>query len=290
MNTMTKIRDNQVYWTVWIRWPGTSDPQEYKALVDTAAQCTLTPSSHEGAEPTCISGATGGSQQLTVLLEAKVSLTGNEWQKPRIVTGPEAPCIPGTDCLQRGYFRDPKGYRWALGIAALETEETEQLSTLPSLSEDPSAEVVSEKGKTIVQILLKAGFAINLSKVKGPAQEIQFLGKKRQDWCRQIPVDVINKIAAMSPPTRKKETQAFLGVVGFWRMRVSNYSLIVSPLYQVTWKQNDFKQGPEQRQAFEQIKQEIVHAVALGPVRAGADVKNVLYTVAGENGPSWSPW
>ncbi|GAB0177742.1 hypothetical protein GRJ2_000239500 [Grus japonensis] len=96
------------------------------------------PSSYEGAEPTCISGATGGSQQLTVLLEAKVSLTGNEWQKPRIVTGPEAPRIPGTDCLQRGYFRDPKGYRWALGIAALETEETEQLSTLPSLSEDPS--------------------------------------------------------------------------------------------------------------------------------------------------------
>ncbi|GAB0177705.1 hypothetical protein GRJ2_000235800 [Grus japonensis] len=103
MNTMTKIRDNQVYWTVWIRWPGTSDPQEYKALVGTAAQCTLTPSSHEGAEPTCISGVTGGSQQLTVLLEAKVSLTGNEWQKPRIVTGPEAPCIPTTMVHRRQY-------------------------------------------------------------------------------------------------------------------------------------------------------------------------------------------
>ncbi|GAB0206883.1 hypothetical protein GRJ2_003153900 [Grus japonensis] len=79
----------------------------------------------------------GGSQQLT-LLEAEVSLTGNEWQKHPIVTGPEAPCILGIDYLWRGYFKDPKGYRWAFGIAALEAEEIEPLSSLPGLSEDPS--------------------------------------------------------------------------------------------------------------------------------------------------------
>ncbi|GAB0197946.1 hypothetical protein GRJ2_002260000 [Grus japonensis] len=136
-SSQVEERDNRVYWTVWIRWPGTSDPQEYKALVDTDAQCTLMPSSHEGAEPISISGVTGGSQQLT-LLEAEVSLTGNEWEKPPIVTGPEALCILGIDCLQKGYFKDPKGYQWAFGIAALEAEEIEPLSTLPSLSEDPS--------------------------------------------------------------------------------------------------------------------------------------------------------
>ncbi|GAB0197689.1 hypothetical protein GRJ2_002234300 [Grus japonensis] len=418
--------------------------------VDTGAQCTLLPSNYEGVEPISISGVTGGSQQLT-LLEAEVSLTGNEWQKHPIVTGPEAPCILGIDYLRKGYFKDPKGYRWAFGIAALEAEEMEPLSSLPGLSEEPSvvgllrveeqqvpiatttvhrrqyrtnrdslvpihelihqlegqgvisrtrspfnspiwpvrksngewrltvdyrglnevtppmsaavpdmlelqyeleskaakwyatidianaffsiplaaecrpqfaftwrgvqytwnrlpqgwkhspticrgliqtalekgeapehlqyiddiivwgnsAEEVSEKGKKIIQILLQAGFAIKRSKVKGPAQEIQFLGIRWHDGRRQIPMDIINKIAAMSPPTNKKETQAFLGVVGFWRMHIPNYSLIVSPLYHVTRKKNDFKWGPEQRQAFEQIKQEIVHAVALGPVRAG---------------------
>ncbi|KFW69371.1 hypothetical protein AS28_06206, partial [Pygoscelis adeliae] len=153
-----------------------------------------------------------------------------------------------------------------------------------------TAEEVFEKGKKIVQILLKVSFAIKQSKGKGPAQQIQFLGIKWQDGCRQIPMDVINKITAMSPPPSKKETRAFLGVVGFWRMHIPNHSLIVSPLYQMTRKKNDFKWGPEQRQAFEQMKQEIVHAVALGPVRAGQDVKNVLYTAAGENGPTWSLW
>ncbi|KAK4827627.1 LOW QUALITY PROTEIN: hypothetical protein QYF61_019837 [Mycteria americana] len=318
--------DNWVYQTVWIRWPGTSDPQEYKALVDTDAQCTLMPSRYKGAKPLCISGVTAG-----------VSLTVNEWQKHPIVPGPEAPCILGIDYLRRGYFKDPKGYWWAFDIAALEMEEIKQLSTLPSLSEDPSvvgllrveeqrvliatttsqgaimrksngewrltvdcrslnevtpplsaavldmlelqyeleskaakpqfavtwrgvqytwnrlpqgqkhspaichgliqtaleqgeapehlqyiddiivwgntAEEVFEKAKKIVQILLKAGFAVKQSKVKGPAQEIQFLGIKWQGGRRQIPIDVTNKITAMPPPTSRKETQAFL-VVG----------------------------------------------------------------------------
>ena len=108
-----------------------------------------------------------------------------------------------------------------------------------------TAENVFEKGEQIIQILLQAGFAIKRSKVKGPAQEIQFLGIKWQDGRRHIPADVIDKITAMSPPINKKETQSFLGVVGFWRMHVPNYSLIVSPLYQVTRKKNDFTWGPE---------------------------------------------
>ncbi|RMC16895.1 hypothetical protein DUI87_06149 [Hirundo rustica rustica] len=149
---------------------------------------------------------------------------------------------------------------------------------------------VFEKGEKIIEILLKAGFAIKQSKVKGPAREIQVLGVKWQDGRRQIPTEVINKITAMSPPTSKKETQAFLGAIGFWRMHIPEYSLIVSPPYLVTHKKNDFHWGPEQQQAFAQIKQEIAHAVALGPVRTGPDVKNVLYSAAGNNGLSWSLW
>ena len=98
-----------MYWTVWIRWPGTSEPHKYKALVDTSAQCTLMPSSHQGTKSIYIHGVTGGSQELT-MLEAEISLTGKEWQKRPIVTGPGAPCILGIDYLRKGYFKDPKGY------------------------------------------------------------------------------------------------------------------------------------------------------------------------------------
>ncbi|RMC11952.1 hypothetical protein DUI87_11082 [Hirundo rustica rustica] len=131
-------RENRVYWTVWIQWPGTSEPQKYEALVDTSSQCTLIPSEYVGTEPISIAGVTGGSQELT-LLEAEVSQTGKEWEKHPIVTGPEAPCILGTDFLRNGYYKDPKGLRWAFGIAAIEAEGIKNLNTLPGLSENPSA-------------------------------------------------------------------------------------------------------------------------------------------------------
>ncbi|RMC20554.1 hypothetical protein DUI87_01405 [Hirundo rustica rustica] len=466
-----EARENRVYWMVWIRWPGTSEPQKYEALVDTGSQCTLIPSEYVGTEPISIPEVMGGSQELT-LLEAEVSLTGKEWQKHPIVTGSRAPCILGIDFLRNSYYKDTKGLRWAFRITAVEAEGIKKLNSLPGLSENPSAvgllEVeeqrvpvatstvhrqqyrtnrdavipihkmiqelesqgvvskthspfnspiwpvrkfdrewrltvdyralnqvtpplsaavpdmlelqyeleskaakwyatidianaffsiplaaecrpqfaftwrgvqytwnrlpqgwkhsptichgltqaalekgeapehlqyiddiivwentameVFEKGEKIIQILLKAGFAIKQSKVKGPAREIQFLGVKWQDGQRQIPTEVINKITAMSPPTSKKETQAFLGAIGFWRMHIPEYSQIVSPLYLVTRKKNNFHWGPEQQQAFAQIKQEIAHAVALSPVRMGPDVKNVLYSAAGKNGLSWSLW
>lgn len=83
-----------------------------------------------------------------------------------------------------------------------------------------TATEVFKKGKKIVQIIPKAVFTIKHSKVKGPTWDIEFLGIKWQDGCCQMPVDMINKTAAMSPPTSKKQTQAFLGVVGFWRMHI----------------------------------------------------------------------
>jgi len=62
-------------------------------------------------------------------------------------------------------------------------------------------------------------------------------------------------------------------------MHILDYSLIVNSFYQVIQK-NNFTRSPEQQQAVEQIKEEIVHAVALGPVHTGQDAKNMLYTAA----------
>ncbi|RMB91858.1 hypothetical protein DUI87_31786 [Hirundo rustica rustica] len=132
-----EARENQVYWMVWIRWPGTSEPQKYEALVDTGSQCTLIPLEYVGTEPISITRVMGGSQELT-LLEAKVSLTGKEWQKHPIVTGAGAPHILGIDFLRNGYYKDSKGLRWAFGITAVEAEGIKKLNSLPGLLENPS--------------------------------------------------------------------------------------------------------------------------------------------------------
>lgn len=143
------------------------------------------------------------------------------------------------------------------------------------------AEEVFEKGKRIVQNVLKAGFAIKKSKVKGPARDIQLLGVKWQDGRRHVPMDVVNKIATVSSPAEKTETQAFVGRLGFWRMHSAHYSQLVRPLYRASQKKNRFEWGFEQRRGFEQIKEEIACAVALGPVRTGPALQNILYTAPG---------
>lgn len=63
------------------------------------------------------------SQELPVL-EAEVRINGNKWEKYPTVTGPDALCILGMDYLKKGCFKDPKRYRWASAIAAVETEGT----------------------------------------------------------------------------------------------------------------------------------------------------------------------
>lgn len=128
---------------------------------------------------------------------------------------------------------------------------------------------IFEKGEKITQIILEASFATKQSKVKGPARETQISGIKWQHWHYQIAMDVVNKTAATFLPMSRKEAEAFLGSVGFWKMHIPEHSQIISSLYYMTQKKNDFKCNHEQQKAFEQMKQKIACALALG--KSGQD-------------------
>lgn len=118
--------------------------------------------------------------------------------------------------LPQGWKHSPTICHGLIQAALEEGEAPEHLQYIDDIIVWGNTAIeVFKKGEKIIHILLKAGFAIKKSKVKGPAREIQFLGVKWQDGRCQIPMDVINKITAMSPPTDKKETQAFLGAIGF---------------------------------------------------------------------------
>ncbi|RMC16677.1 hypothetical protein DUI87_06616 [Hirundo rustica rustica] len=94
--------------------------------------------------------------------------------------------------VQYTWNRLPQGWKHSLIIyrgliqAALENSEApERVQYIDDIIVwGNTAGEVLEKREKIIQILLKAGFAIKRSKVKGPAQEIQFLGVKWQDGRR----------------------------------------------------------------------------------------------------------
>ncbi|RMC13036.1 hypothetical protein DUI87_10566 [Hirundo rustica rustica] len=236
-------------------WPVRKPDGEWRLTVDYRALNEVTPP---------LSAAVPDMLELQYELESKAA----KWYATIDIANAffsiplAAECRPQFAFTWRGvqytWNRLPQGWKHSPTICHGLMEKGEALEHLQYIDDiivwGNTAAEVFEKGKEIIQILLEAGFAIKKSKVKGPACEIQFLGVKWQDGRRQIPTE------------------------------------IVSPLYLVTRKKNDFHWGPEQQQAFAQIKQEIAHAVALGPVRTGPDVKNVLYSAAGNNGLSWSLW
>lgn len=95
-------------------------------------------------------------------------------------------------------------WKWTAGEAPENLQYTDDI-----IAWDNTAEGF-DKGKKIIQILVKVSFAIKKGKVKTPAQDIQSLRIKWQDGCHKIPTEVIKEITAMSPSTSKKETQAVL--------------------------------------------------------------------------------
>ncbi|RMC03402.1 hypothetical protein DUI87_20599 [Hirundo rustica rustica] len=116
-----EARDNRVYWTVWIRWPGTSEPQKYEALVDTGWQCTLMPSEHVGTEPISIAGVTGASQELTLLEAKAVRKSDGEWRLTvdyralNEVTPPLSAAV--LDMLEVQYELESKAAKWYTTLA-----------------------------------------------------------------------------------------------------------------------------------------------------------------------------
>lgn len=65
--------------------------------------------------------------------------------KPAVCDWPRVSIYLPCRHLRRGYLKDLKEYWWAFNIAALEKEEIRQLSTLPGLSEVPSALLKAEE-------------------------------------------------------------------------------------------------------------------------------------------------
>ncbi|RMC04113.1 hypothetical protein DUI87_19450 [Hirundo rustica rustica] len=269
---------------------------------------------------------------------------------------------------QKWILQRSKGYRWAFGIAAVETEDIRQLSTLPGLSDDSCAvgllrveeqqvpiatttvhrqqyrtdrdsvtpihemirklesqgggqqvtpplsaavpdmlelqyELESKAAKWYATIdIANAFFSIPLA-AECRAQfaftwkGVQYTWNRLpQGWkhsptiCHGLIQTALEKDHRHVPTDQQEGDTSFHKRHRFLEDAIPEYSQIVSPLYLVTRKKNDFHWGPEQQQAFAQIKQEIAHAVALGPVRTGPEVKNVLYSAAGNNGLSWSLW
>ncbi len=73
--------------------------------------------------------------------------------------------------------------------------------------------------------MFEVGIKLNLSKCNIEQREVKFLGHSvSKEGFRPDPGNV-EAIVKMNPPTNVKETRRFLGMAGFYRKHVDNFSI-----------------------------------------------------------------
>jgi RNase H-like domain found in reverse transcriptase/Reverse transcriptase (RNA-dependent DNA polymerase)/Integrase zinc binding domain/Integrase core domain len=112
--------------------------------------------------------------------------------------------------------------------------------------------------KEVVRRLNKRGAKIKLSKCEWAVLSIAFLGHIIADGSLKMDPSKIVAMRASLPPTNVKELQRFLGMTGFYRRFIQDYSKIVAPLTVLLRNDKDWVWGKEQDSAFIQLKEALV--------------------------------
>ena len=112
----------------------------------------------------------------------------------------------------------------------------------------------------------QAGGTISGTKMQLCRAEVKIVGHRCSSKGREPVEDRATKIQTWPIPRNLTEVRGFLGLCGTVRIWIKDYSQIARPLVDLTRKHIDFSWGPEQEQAFQQLKGLVSKAPALRPI------------------------
>ena len=111
--------------------------------------------------------------------------------------------------------------------------------------------------------LRQAGLTINVQKSKFCFKELKFLGYVVGDGCLKTNQDKVSAIQNFPVPTTQRQVRRFLGMAGWYRRFVKDFSTVASPLTDCFKKGTKFVFGEEARLAFEKLKETLTSAPVL---------------------------
>ncbi|KAI3808204.1 hypothetical protein L1987_24152 [Smallanthus sonchifolius] len=94
-------------------------------------------------------------------------------------------------------------------------------------------------------------------------QEVQFLGHIVNDKGIHVDPAKIKAVKNWNAPKTPTEVRSFLGLAGYYRRFISNFSKIAVPLTALTHKGKTYEWGPKQEEAFQTLKQKLCNAPIL---------------------------
>ena len=131
------------------------------------------------------------------------------------------------------------------------------------LSAHKSFEGMIENLRLIFERVKSSKMLLKPSKCELFKQKIKFLGVYLDENGVSPCPEKVDSIKKMIKPANVKGVRSFLGLSGFYRRFVKNYSAIAEPLTRLTKKGVKFEWSPEADVAFESIKTELVNAKLL---------------------------
>lgn len=111
-----------------------------------------------------------------------------------------------------------------------------------------------ERLEDVFKRLSEVNIKVKLIKCKFFVDEVKFLGYQVTKQGMKMNNERIDAINNMPHPTNKKQLQAFLGVVNYYRRFVRNFAQTAAPLYALLKKDVRFNWGNEQKIALEALK------------------------------------
>lgn len=121
-----------------------------------------------------------------------------------------------------------------------------------------------ERLERVLKLASDYGLAINFKKSHFLKKRIEFLGHIVEEG-KIFPSTLKTKAVLNFPvPTNLKQIQSFLGLSGYFRKFIPNYSIIARPLSDLLKKDHKFKFGVEERNSFNRLKTLLAEKPVLG--------------------------
>ena len=115
----------------------------------------------------------------------------------------------------------------------------------------------------ILELLKKEELYAKFSKCEFWIQKVQFLGHVIDSHGIHVDPAKIESIKDWATPRTAMEIRQFLGLAGYYRRFIENFSKIAKSLTKLTQKTEKFDWGEEQEEAFQLLKQKLCSAPIL---------------------------
>ncbi|KAI3695288.1 hypothetical protein L1987_78283 [Smallanthus sonchifolius] len=117
--------------------------------------------------------------------------------------------------------------------------------------------------RLVSDLFRKEQLYAKFSKCEFWLKEVQFLGHIVNDKGIHVDPAKIETVKNCNAPKTPTEVRSFLGLAGYYRRFISNFSKIAVPLTALTHKGKTYEWGPKQEEAFQTLKQKLCNAPIL---------------------------